>query len=80
VEIALQAKSGQQIFQGVSGSHLDTTRQLEELKGVVADHKDHSGDRIIVETAGGGAVNVLLPSGLTAETVDPASGTRTKLN
>jgi len=79
VEIALQAKSGQQIFEGVSGGRLDTTRQLEELKGVVADHKDQGGDRVIVETAGGDAVNVLLPRGMTAEAIDPASGTRTKL-
>jgi len=79
VEVALQAESGEQIFQGVSGGRLDTTRQLEELKGVVADHKDHGGDRIIVEATGGGAVNVLLPRGMKAETIDPASGTRTEL-
>ncbi|ATW25094.1 WG repeat-containing protein [Candidatus Formimonas warabiya] len=80
VEIALHAESGEQIYQGVSGGSLDTKRQLEELKGAVAaGEKEHEGDWVLVDIAGGGTVNALLPRGMTAEAVDPASGTRNKL-
>lgn len=79
VETALQAESGEQIFEGISGGSLDTALPLAEIKGTIGEQTGHAGDQVTVNTPGGSTINVLLPRGMAAEIVDPATGSRTKL-
>jgi len=79
LEVVLHADSGEQIFRGISGGNLETMRQLEELKGVLATQKEQSGDQLIVDSMDGRTVNVLLPRGMIAEIIDPSSKAGKKL-